>query len=85
MGFLQRLASYGERTALVFPGRPTISYAELARRVAAMAAEFGAARKLVALEASNSEHAIIAYLAARAGGHVVALIAPGDAQAFDAF
>ena len=50
-----------------------------------MAAEFGAGRKLVALEASNSEHAIVAYLAARAGGHAGALIAPGDAQAFDAF
>ncbi|QOF70680.1 AMP-binding protein [Aminobacter sp. SR38] len=85
MDFLQRLASYGERTALVFPGRPTISYAELARRVTVTAAGFGAGRKLVALEASNSEHAIIAYLAARAGGHVVALVAPGDAQAFDAF
>ncbi|MDR7219802.1 AMP-binding protein [Aminobacter aminovorans] len=85
MDFLQRLAGFGERTALVFPGRAAISYAELSRRVAAMAAEFGARRKLVALEASNSEHAIVAYLAARAGGHVVALIAPGDALAFDAF
>jgi len=85
MDFLQRLASYGERTALVFPGRPTISYAELSRRVTAMAAEFGAGRKLVALEASNSEHAIVTYLAAWVGGHVVALVAPGDANAFEAF
>jgi acyl-CoA synthetase (AMP-forming)/AMP-acid ligase II len=85
MDLLQRLAGYGERTALVFPGRAAISYAELARRVAAMAAEFGEGRKLVALEASNSEHAIVAYLAARTGGHAVALIAPGDAAAFDAF
>lgn len=85
MDFLQKLARHGERTALVFPGRPAISYAELARRVGAVAAEFGAGRKLVALEASNSEHAIVAYLAARAGGHAVALIAPGDTTAFNAF
>lgn len=85
MAFLQKLAAHGERIALIFPGRPAISYAELARRIAAMAARFGEGRKLVALEASNSEHAIVSYLAARAGGHVVALLAPDDADAFSAF
>lgn len=79
------LEAFGERPALVFPGRAPISYAELARRVIGMAGAFGDHRKLVAVEAANSEHAIIAYLAARAGGHAVALLPPGDVAAFAAF
>ncbi|KQU76535.1 hypothetical protein ASC75_02680 [Aminobacter sp. DSM 101952] len=85
MDFLQKLAAHGERPALIFPGRPVISHAELARRAAGMAAGFGNGRKLVAIEAANSEHAITAYVAARAGGHAVALIAPGEARAFADF
>ncbi|MEO5325296.1 AMP-binding protein [Mesorhizobium sp. CC13] len=85
MAFLQELAAHGGRPALMFPGRPAITYAELARRVAETAAGFGEGRKLVAVEAANSEHAIIAYLAARAGSHAVALLAPNDAEAFAAF
>lgn len=85
MEFLQKLAAHGERPALIFPGRPAISYRELARRAAEMAADFGNGRKLVAIEAANSEHAITAYLAARAGDHAVALLAPGDARALADF
>ncbi len=85
MAFLQELAAHGEKPALIFPGRPAISYAELARRAAETAAGFGRGRKLVAVEAANSEHAIIAYLAARAGGHAVALLAPDDTEAFAGF
>ncbi|AWC23061.1 Long-chain-fatty-acid--CoA ligase [Aminobacter sp. MSH1] len=85
MEFLQKLATHGDRPALIFPGRPAISYAELARCAASMAASFGNGRKLVAIEAANSEHAITAYLAARAGDHAVALLAPGDARAFADF
>ena len=49
MAFLQELAAHCERPALIFPGRPAISYAELARRAAETAAGFGRGRKLVAV------------------------------------
>lgn len=85
MDFVDGLARHGEAPALLFPGRPAISYAELARRVAAVAGELGTERKLVAVEAAPCEHAIIAYLAALAGRHAVALLPSGDAGAMEEF
>lgn len=85
MHFVENLGLRGEAPALLFPGRAPISYAELARRAAAVAATFGAAKRLVAVEAERSEHAIIAYLAALRGGHAVALLPPGDHEALDEF
>jgi acyl-CoA synthetase (AMP-forming)/AMP-acid ligase II len=83
--FVDDLAAFGETPALVASGRPAISYAELDRRVAETAREFGNAKKLIAVEAEPSEHAIIAYLAALRGRHAVALLPRGDGEAMDAF
>lgn len=79
-----QFTAWGERPALIAGGR-TISYSELGRRVAELAAGLGPGKRLVAIEAANSEHAAIAYLAALDGGHAVALIAPGDHAAMQAF
>ncbi|MDO9414657.1 AMP-binding protein [Pararhizobium sp.] len=80
----------GSAPALIFPGRAVITYEELADRVARQVAAFGdanlhSAKKLIAIEAEHSEHAVIAYLAARAGGHAVAMVTPGCGAGRDAF
>ena len=80
-GFVDHLARRGDAPALLFPGGRTISYAELARHVDRQARLFGSGKRLVAVEARPSEHAIIAYLAALKGGHAVALLPPDDADA----
>jgi acyl-CoA synthetase (AMP-forming)/AMP-acid ligase II len=85
MGFVERFAERGQLPALVFADGRQISYAELARRVAALTGEFGPGKKLVAMQAANSEHAIIAYLAALHGGHTAALLSPCDPDALEAF
>lgn len=79
--FVERLSDGGDRPALVFPGRAAIAYAQLACRVAEKAASFGSEKRLIAIDASLSEHAIVAYLAALAGGHAIALLAPCDTGA----
>jgi hypothetical protein len=53
--------------------------------VANQAALFGDEKWLIAIEASLSEHAIIAYLAALAGRHAIALLPPGDTRAAASF
>ena len=85
MSFFERFKSVGARPAFAFPGGRTISYAELARRSEAIAGELGSAKRLVAVRAARSEHALIAYVAARAGGHAVALLPPCDADVGDTF
>lgn len=79
--FLASLACGGDAPALVFPNDRVITYAELARRVDRQAQQFGSGKRLVAVEARPSEHAIIAYLAALKMGHAVALLPPNDAGA----
>lgn len=79
--FVANLAHGGDAPALVFPNRWVITYAELARRVDRQAECFGSRKRLVAVEARSSEHAIIAYLAALKMGHAVALLPPDDAEA----
>lgn len=78
------LAAYGDKPALVMGGR-TISYGELAKRVANAAAEFGAGKQLIAVEGASSEQAIVSYLAARLYGHAVALLPVGDVEAREDF
>ncbi len=85
MGFVDRLAAFGERPALLFPGQPAISYAELDRKVCALAREFGGGKRLIALEARRDEYAVVRYLAALKAGHAVALLPPDDDKAFDDF
>lgn len=76
-GFVTGLARHDRRPALVTEdGRP-LSYAELARRVDAVAERLGPQRRLVLVAATNSVESVTTYLAALAGGHVVLLA--GDA------
>ena len=72
--FADELGIHGHRTALV-TADSILSYAELDRRVAALAARLGP-RRLVAVEAANTVDSVIAYLAALRGGHA-ALFLPG--------
>jgi acyl-CoA synthetase (AMP-forming)/AMP-acid ligase II len=85
LSFIREFETRGERPALVFAGHRTVTYAELARRIASRAALFGNGRRLVAIEAGTCEHAIITYLAALAGGHAVALLPPGQPALLDGF
>ncbi|WP_457582779.1 AMP-binding protein [Ensifer canadensis] len=79
--FIADLAAWGERPALVLPGRRFVSYHELHERVGRQVALFPRSRALVRLDPELSEHAIIAYLAALKAGHVVAMQAPRGAGA----
>src|SRR3546814_16710730 len=83
--FVANLARGGDAPALVFPNRWVITYAELAQRVDRQAQRFGTGKRLVAVEARPSEHAIIAYLAALKMGHAVALLPPNDPGAESRF
>ncbi|MGL4280580.1 MAG: AMP-binding protein [Albidovulum sp.] len=83
--FVRDLARYGDRTALVVPGEGRVSYADLARRTATFAARLPGPKRLVAIEAAPSAHAITAYLGALAAGHAVALLPAGDSDAMRRF
>ena len=84
MVFTKRFEDLGHRPALIFPGRAPISYGELARRVTSLAEELGAQKRLVAVVAEPTEHAVIAYLAALHGKHAVALL-PCATAALESF
>lgn len=75
------LARHGTTPALVFPSG-CMTYAELAGRVDRLAAQMGTTKKLVAVEATLSSHAIIAYLAALRAGHAVMLAANANPDAW---
>ena len=70
------LAAHGERVALL-GAHGSLTYAELADRVAAMADRLGPTRRLVLVQGGHTVEAITAHLGALAGGHVVLL--SGDA------
>lgn len=74
--FAQSLARHAGRVAMV-TGSQSITYGGLEDRVAAVAAELGAERRLVLLEAANTVEAVAAYLGALRGFHPV-LITPAD-------
>ncbi|CAN7596423.1 AMP-binding protein [Pararhizobium sp. LjRoot235] len=76
--FTSALANWGDAPALLFPDRDPITYRELADRVSRKSAAFGPGKMLVAVEAAQSEHAIIGYLAALQAGHAVVMIPPDD-------
>lgn len=59
----------------------TLSYGELADRVAECRRVLGEARRLIMLQASNSLEPLVTYLAALEGGHPILLVAPGDDEA----
>ncbi|TPK54859.1 AMP-binding protein [Mesorhizobium sp. B2-4-19] len=85
MAFVDKFGSRGDAVALSLPNRKAITYAELDRRTDGLCRNLGARRKLIAVEACASEHAIIAYLAALRGRHAVALLPPGDDVAVSDF
>ena len=75
--FVVALEAFGEAPALIM-GAGVVTYAELARRAASFAAGLGPGRKLIAIEAALSSHAIAAYLGALRGGHAVILLPADD-------
>jgi acyl-CoA synthetase (AMP-forming)/AMP-acid ligase II len=74
--FATGLAAFGDRPALLTQDG-TLTYADLAARVAARAEVLGSTRRLVLLAGANEVEPIVTYLAALAGGHPVILV-PGD-------
>ncbi|MFZ5672463.1 MAG: AMP-binding protein [Pseudomonadota bacterium] len=66
--------------ALTFAAGRSLTYGDLARRVAEFSRQLGQAKKLIALEGRSSEHAIVAYLSALKHGHAVALLPPGRGE-----
>ncbi|TDC70287.1 AMP-dependent synthetase, partial [Micromonospora sp. KC606] len=77
--FVRDLARHGDRTAVV-TADGTLSYAELAQRVAQAARRLGERRRLVLVTGANTVDALVSYLGALHGGHPVLLV-PGDGPA----
>ncbi|MFK0272139.1 AMP-binding protein [Ensifer sp. NPDC090286] len=76
LSFIADLAKWGDRPALVLSAQRIVTYRELLERVTRQALAFRGPRGLVTIEAELCEHAIVAYLAALAAGHAVAMQAP---------
>ncbi|MEV6651854.1 AMP-binding protein [Streptomyces sp. NPDC051219] len=74
--FAGSLAVHGDRTALI-TADGSVSYRELADRVAATARRLGRERRLILLVGANTVEALVVHLAALATGHPVLLV-PGD-------
>ena len=75
--FVAALATHGGRPAIVTDGGTTVSYADLALRVAEARDQLVGARRLVLVAGANQLDVLVWYLGALAGGHAV-LLAPGD-------
>ena len=73
---VDHLRGYGDRVA-VLTETTTLTYRELADRVAAAAAELGGTRRLVVLETRNDLSTLVHYLGALAGDHVVLPMSAG--------
>jgi acyl-CoA synthetase (AMP-forming)/AMP-acid ligase II len=73
---VEHLGDHGDRVA-VLTETTSLTYRGLADRVAAVAAELGATRRLVLLETRNDLSALVHYLGALAGGHVVLPMSAG--------
>ena len=78
VAFADDLARHGDHPAVV--GDVTLSYAQLAGRVAATAERLGPVRRLVLLEAANDVDSLVTYLGALHGGHPVLLVPAGRAD-----
>lgn len=81
--FFEELDRFGSRSAFVTAEGEAISYAGLAKAVAAFAGDLGSARQLIFLEIDNTIEALTAYLGCLAGGHAVYPHAPGNAAKVD--
>lgn len=82
--FIGHLARHGDAPALVADGS-VLSYADLDRRARTFAASVGPARSLIAVEAAPSIASIVGLTGALLGGHAVALLPCGDAEAAQSF
>ena len=76
--WLHGLGRHGARTALHTDAGP-VSYADLARRVDALAGRLAGDRRLVLVEGRSTVETVVAHLAALRAGHVVLLTTPGEA------
>ncbi|MDX8446082.1 AMP-binding protein [Mesorhizobium captivum] len=75
-----------QRAALVFADGRTLSYGELGSLALRFASQLGQGKKrLVAISAEASEHAVAAYLGALQAGHAVAMLSPCDNRQWDDF
>lgn len=74
--FVDGLRAHGARVA-VLTDETRLTYADLADAVDTRTRDLGAPRKLVCVAGANEAEALITYLAALVGGHVVMLV-PGD-------
>ena len=77
VGFVDRLATHGERVALVDEDGRTWTYRALDRRVQAMADRLGP-RRLTIVHMENSLDSVVAELGALRADHAVILVAPDD-------
>jgi acyl-CoA synthetase (AMP-forming)/AMP-acid ligase II len=73
---VDHLHGYGDRVA-VLTESSSLTYRELAVRVAAVAGELGETRRLVLLETRNDVSTLVHYLGALAGDHVVLPMSAG--------
>ena len=72
MPLVDRLASFGDRAALV-TSEEVVSYAGLSQRIDALLSRLGTSPRLVLLPVRNDVDSVVAYLAALRGGHPVLL------------
>ncbi len=73
---VNHLRCHGDRVA-VLTETTSLTYQELADRVATAAAQLGEARRLVVLETRNDLPTLVHYLGALSGGHVVLPVSAG--------
>lgn len=83
--WLSTIRHDNDAPALRFAADHVLTYGDIARRIERLAPALGQSRKLIAIEGRNSEHSIIAYLAALKHGHAVALLPPGREQLWQEF
>ena len=81
--WLTDLARRGSLRAIVTPDA-TLTYADLAARVAAIADRLVGTRRLVLVEGANRLESLVSYLGALLGGHVVLLVPSGSERAHEA-
>ncbi|WHO76258.1 AMP-binding protein [Rhizobium sp. BT03] len=80
------IARADQRPALIFADGRTLSYADLDAQTQRFAERLGRGEKrLVAISADLSEHAIVAYLGALRAGHAVAMLPPCDDRQWQEF
>lgn len=84
MSILQHLSSGNSAPCLILPDR-VMSYADVHAQTEKLLRRLGRARRLLALEACASPEFIFTYLAALRAGYPVALLPPGQADAWKDF